>query len=115
MHEAGLARELVEAVERELALKGTGGRVVRIEVLLGRLSGMSPEALRFGFEHNSAGTRLAGAALEITETGATGRCRSCGAESETDELPALCPRCGGADVEVELGRGLVLRSIEFEE
>ena len=115
MHEAGLARDLVESVERELALRNTAGRVVRIDVLLGRLSGMSPEALRFGFEHNSEGTRLAGAALEITEQRAAGRCRSCGAKSEIDELPALCPKCGGADVEVEGGRGLVIGAIEIEE
>lgn len=64
MHELSLMEDLVAAVTSEVGEARV--HVVRLEV--GRLSGASPEALRFCFDVCTCGTPLEGAAFEIIET-----------------------------------------------
>jgi len=115
MHEAAIAEELISAAQAEVARSGARGRVVRLEVTVGRLSGVSPEALRFAFERLAPGTPLQGACLEIAEPKARCRCEQCGKETETDELFGGCPACGSAAAVIEGGRELLLQAIEVED
>lgn len=107
MHELSITQSLIEAV-----LAGIGERkVTAVNVQVGPLSGVLPDAMRFCFDVASAGTPLAGAQLMIDEPRGLGRCRSCGDEFELADLILLCP-CGSADVEVVSGRELMLMSVE---
>jgi hydrogenase nickel incorporation protein HypA/HybF len=115
MHEAAIAEALIAAAEAELARSGARGRIVRLELSVGRLSGVSPEALRFAYERLSPGTPVEGARLEIAEPKALCCCEKCGAQSETDDLLACCPACGGDAVAIQGGRELLLQAIELEE
>jgi len=115
MHEAAIAEELIVAAQAELARSGARGRIVRLELAVGRLSGVSPEALRFACERLAQGTPVEGARLEIAEPKALCCCEECGAETETDELFAGCPKCGGGAVAIRGGRELLLQAIELEE
>ena len=63
MHELAIAESVVSSV-----LERTGERPVSsVRLRVGRLAGVVPDALRFSFELATAGTPLAGAALEIVE------------------------------------------------
>ncbi|MEV8148794.1 hydrogenase maturation nickel metallochaperone HypA [Arthrobacter sp. NPDC080073] len=107
MHELSITQSLVDAV-----LERTGERpVTGVNLIIGPLSGVLPDAIRFCFDIVSAGTSLAGAQLKIDEPQGLARCRSCGTEFELKDLILLCP-CGSAEVEILSGRELVLMSVE---
>ncbi|WP_427018089.1 hydrogenase maturation nickel metallochaperone HypA [Pseudarthrobacter sp. P1] len=107
MHELSITQSLVDAV-----LDRTGDRhVTGVNLRIGRLSGVLPDAVRFCFELVSEGTPLAGAQLRIDEPPGRVRCRSCRQESVLPDMFALCT-CGSADVEVTGGRELMLASVE---
>jgi hydrogenase nickel incorporation protein HypA/HybF len=107
VHELSITESLIDAV-----LDRTGDRqVTLVNLLIGPLSGVLPDALRFCFEVASAGTPLAGATLNIEEPAGRARCRACGDVFGLDDLILLCP-CGSADVEVVSGRELTVTSVE---
>lgn len=107
MHELSITQGLVDAV-----LDRTGERTVTaVNLRVGALSGVLPDAMRFCFDVVSAGTPLAGARLWIDEPQGLARCRTCQDKFELPDLILLC-QCGSADVEVLRGRELMLMSVE---
>ena len=107
MHELSITQSLIEAV-----LDQAGERkVTAVNVQVGPLSGVLPDAMRFCFDVASAGTPLDGAKLMIDEPRGVARCRSCHDDFDLTDLILLCP-CGSADVEVLSGRELMLMSVE---
>jgi hydrogenase nickel incorporation protein HypA/HybF len=61
----------------------------------------------------AAGTEADGAAVEVVTVPATVTCRDCGIAAESADQLAVCPRCGGANVEVSGGDELVLESLSY--
>ena len=107
MHELSIVQSLIDAV-----LDTTGNRVVTgVNLRIGPLSGVLPDALRFCFDVAAAGTSLAGAQLRIDEPQGRGLCRTCGNSFVLTDMFLLCP-CGSADVRVVTGRELQLISVE---
>jgi hydrogenase nickel incorporation protein HypA/HybF len=107
MHELSITQSLIDAV-----LDRTGERTVTaVNLRIGPLSGVLPDAMRFCFDVASAGTPLEGATLMIDEPQGVGRGRSCHHRIEQTDLILLCV-CGSADVEVLRGRELMLMSVE---
>ncbi|HDR06347.1 MAG TPA: hydrogenase maturation nickel metallochaperone HypA, partial [Candidatus Coatesbacteria bacterium] len=47
MHELAVTQEIVRAVEEELAKLPAGSRLVKVQLLLGRLTGYVAESLEF--------------------------------------------------------------------
>jgi hydrogenase nickel incorporation protein HypA/HybF len=115
MHELSIVEALIEQVQRELRRAGQQGPVRRLELSVGRLSGVHCGSLRFAFELISPGTPVAGAELNITEPRAVCCCRACGAREEIDELLTECPRCRSPEITIEEGRDLLLQSIEIDD
>ena len=115
MHEISLCKALIDQVEKEVERCGPKGRVVGVEVVIGRLSGVHPASLRFAFKLLVPGTILDGAQMNVAQPKASCHCRGCDARVEIDELLVECPRCGSADITIEGGRELLLQSIEIED
>ena len=115
MHEVSIVEALIEQVERQLARAGHDGRVTRLEVEIGRLSGISVDSVRFAFELLAPGTLVEGAEMLVDEPKAVCACRACGRRSEIDELAFDCPTCGSDQITVEGGDQMVLRAIDLEE
>ena len=115
MHELSIVQTLIEQVQEEVQRSGVNGRVTRLELVIGRLSGVNSDAMRFAYEMLAPGTVLQEAELHVTEPGATCVCHDCGARTEIDELAVRCPECGSDEVSIEGGRDLVLQSIDVEE
>jgi hydrogenase nickel incorporation protein HypA/HybF len=115
MHELSIVEALIEQVERELRRAGQKGRVKRLEVQIGRLSGVHCDSFRFAFELLAPGTVTDGAELSIAEPGAVSCCRSCGQRREIVELVLDCPACGSPEISIEEGRDLRLESIEIDD
>ena len=115
MHELSIVDALIEQTQAEIENAGHNGRVLRLDLTIGRLSGVYCDSIRFGFELLSKGTPLEGAELNITEPKATCHCAACDARVEIDEIVVQCPECGDGDVSIEGGRQLLLDSIELED
>ena len=110
MHELGLTTNIVAAV----AAAANGRRVRRVTLEVGKLSGVLADAIAFCFEVAAKGTAMAGAELDIREIEGRARCRSCGAEFETDTLFTACA-CGCHRLERLRGDELNIKSIELRE
>ncbi|PNG27781.1 hydrogenase maturation nickel metallochaperone HypA [Methylocella silvestris] len=110
MHELGITRNIVSIVEE--AAKGR--RVTRVTLDVGRLSGVTPEAILFCFDIVARGTLLDGAKLDINSIEGRGRCRSCGEAFETRTLFEACG-CGSRSIERLAGEELKIRNMEIEE
>jgi hydrogenase nickel incorporation protein HypA/HybF len=111
MHELALASAIVDACRRH-----AGGRTVaKVEVRVGRLRQVVPDALAFGFELTAQGTVVEGAELAIEEVAVRVACRACAAETEVDAFPFACGTCGSLDVEVTSGEEFELMALELEE
>ena len=111
MHELSIADALVA-----IAARHAGDRqVVRVEVKLGHLRQVVPQALEFAFGLVAAGTPVEGAELVMEIVPAAGRCRACGVEGELPAFPLLCPACGSADLELTRGEELLVDALELED
>jgi hydrogenase nickel incorporation protein HypA/HybF len=115
VHEVSIVESLIVQVEQEVAASGHTGRVTRLDLVVGRLSGVYAGAIRFAFELLSPGTVVESAELRIAEPKARCRCDVCGACAEIDELVARCPECGNSHVAIDGGQELLLETIELEE
>ena len=94
MHELGLLRGVVIAVEQAVARAGATG-VEAVGLRVGTLSGADPEALSGSWPLAVFATSLAGARLELEVVPAAIFCDHCGCEQPIDEFYALtCPACG---------------------
>jgi hydrogenase nickel incorporation protein HypA/HybF len=111
VHELSLA-DAVVAIARDHA---RGRRVSAVDVRIGRLRQVVPDALEFAFELVAAGTEVEGAELRVEHVPVRVCCPRCAAESEAPEFPLACAECGSLDVEVVAGDELLVESLEIEE
>ena len=115
MHEMSIVQALIEQVGAEVERAGHRGRVLALDVVVGRLSGVHADSLRFGFELLSPGTVVEGAELRIAEPEAWLRCQACGIFQPLSEFVLRCPSCDSDRVTIEGGQELLLQTIELEE
>lgn len=114
MHELSIVEALIDQVQHELDRAGQRGSVMQVEVSIGRMSGVHPDAVRFAFELLAPGTIVERAEIVIEEPKAVCRCLVCDAQTEIDDLVVQCPKCGSDAIAIEGGRDMMLQSIEIE-
>ena len=112
MHELAVCQQMLKQVTR-IANEHGAGRVERIVVAAGPLSGVEPRLLQQAFTLARAGTIAAEAELDIERSPVRIRCRECLAEHETPSNRLLCPLCDTWQVDVVEGEHLLLKSIEL--
>jgi len=112
MHEASIAQNIIETVQRQLTERKIKGRVESISIRLGRLTAVVPDNLSFLYGVLAEGTSLAGSCLEITMAPIKGTCNACGAGFEIEECCFLCSGCGSPDLQLLGGRELELEAVE---
>lgn len=111
MHEMSITQGIID-----LCIEHAGGRRVRsLQVEIGELGSVVPEAVEFCFEACSRETLLEGARLNIIRVPGMGRCQECGQETPLAELYAPCQHCGGNRVTVVAGEELRVREIEVDD
>lgn len=107
MHELAITESIVAAVAEHVG----DVRVMRVQVIIGKLSGVVPDAVRFCFDVCTEGTSLAGARLDVVEAEGRAQCRECGAEVTLHDIIALCA-CGSANLDVLSGQELKITEVE---
>ena len=111
MHEMSITQGIID-----LCLEHAGLRRVRsLDVEIGELSSVVPEAIEFCFEACSRETLLEGARLNIIRIPGMGHCLECRRETPLAELYGSCQQCGGNRVTIVSGEELRVREIEVED
>lgn len=112
MHELSICNALVEQVER-IAAENRAGRVARIELLIGPLSGIETDLLRRAYPLAIAGTVAAEAELVIETADVVVLCSQCGSESSVAPNRLLCGECGDFRTRVVSGEEMILKRLEL--
>jgi hydrogenase nickel incorporation protein HypA/HybF len=111
MHEMSITQGIIEICESYVG----GRRVLSVDVEIGELSSVVPDAVEFCFEACSQGTLLEGARINIIRIPGRGQCLDCGALTPLTALFGECQRCGGYQVTVVSGEEMRVREIEVDD
>ncbi len=110
MHELTITQNIVDIATNEAKNR----KITAINLVIGELTSVVEESIRFCFAAVSEGTLAEGAVLSLVKVPALMECRGCSCRFGT-EKGGICPTCGGFGGEVVQGRELYVESIEVEE
>lgn len=113
MHELSVTEGILNTALDE-ARKCGASRIIRIDLIMGELSGVVPECVQEYFDLLSEETAAYGARLHFTSLPAMLRCRECGSESRMEHMRLRCPVCFGEKVDIIQGKEFYLESMEVE-
>jgi len=124
MHEVSVVTTLVDAVIRELS-KYNVTKVNSINVVIGDLTNLGEEQMKFAYEIVTRGTVLEGSVMNVEHEPIELHCDACGFDGpakvisdpdfDTHSIPILaCPKCGGP-VTVTSGQSCMVKSMDIEE
>lgn len=113
MHEAPIAQGILETVEREARQYKTR-LVKKINLRIGKMTGVVEDPLRFYFESLTKGTIMENAEFEIDWVPAKAKCGQCGREYEVEDIIPVCPSCSSLGGEIISGKELDIIRIEIE-
>ena len=121
MHEFSVTSQIVQNVLAEAEKRGAK-KVTEVDLVVGKLTFLGLEQLRFAFEVLTKDTILEDAKLIIDEQEGIVKCGNCGYEGgfkhEDDPLyhvpvPTLkCPKCGSV-VKIAAGKECTIKSIKL--
>lgn len=121
VHEFSMATQIVETVLQE-AEKHNAKKVTEVHLVIGKLTFLGLEQVRFSYDILVKDTIMKGSKLYIEEKNGVVKCSSCGYEGdfmyEDDPMyhlptPTLhCPKCGGV-VDIIGGRECTIKSIKL--
>jgi hydrogenase nickel incorporation protein HypA/HybF len=116
VHELSISRGIIEVARRAVASQPISAlRVLRVDVRVGRLTGIVPDTLRQYYGLLALGTELDGSTLAVEVVPVRGRCADCAAAFEVDDLCFTCPVCGSGLLEISSGKELEVVSLETAE
>jgi hydrogenase nickel incorporation protein HypA/HybF len=111
MHELTVTESILDMALEE-AKKAGAISVDKISIVLGDLTGIAEDCVRFYFDIIKDGTMAQNAELDFTHVPAQFRCPHCGHVFERDRLAFTCPNCGSPGVLMDKGNELYIDHIE---
>lgn len=113
MHELSIVMNIIDTVEgKAVEMKATV--VHKIELEVGKLSGVEPDALDFALENAPRPPLLAKAQFVVHTIQPAARCLDCGAEFETTAYSTPCSSCSSIRTELVRGDELRIRSFDMD-
>jgi len=113
MHELSVTQSVL-SIALAHAEQAGAKRILRIDLVVGALSGIINESVQFYFDFVAEGTIAEGAELAFRHVPARFRCQACGANYEPEGSDWTCPVCNELQPEVAGGREFLVESIEVE-
>lgn len=113
MHELAITQSMLDLVLKE-AKKAGGKTVGKVNLVIGEMSGVVDECVKFYFELLSKDTIAMGAALSFKRVPMQARCRNCGELFIPKEFDWSCPSCQNSQMEIVAGNELYIETIEVE-
>lgn len=111
MHEAAIVCGLMKILDRQVRAHGIT-RIRRVNLKVGKLKAVEPQALVACFEIFAEGTPAEGAELVIDHVPAHGQCRDCRRDFTLEGFRLRCPACGGNRIDLSGGEELYVDSFE---
>lgn len=111
MHELSVTESLLD-MSLEEAQKAGAVSIDEIRIVIGDLTGISEECVRFYFDIIKEGTMAEHAVLSFKRIPAVFRCNSCGHVFERERLAFNCPVCNSPGVLIDRGKELYIEGIE---
>lgn len=116
-----MTSQIVRSVLAEAEKRGAK-KITEVHLIIGRLTFLGPEQVRFAYEALTQGTIMEGSRLVVEEQEGIVKCSNCGYEGgfkyEDDSLyhvpvPTLaCPKCGNI-VGIMSGKECTIKSIKM--
>ena len=113
MHELAITKSILDLV-LEQAERAGAKEVVKINLVIGEMTGVVGDCVQFYFDFISKGTLAEGAALSLVMVPPQAQCRGCDKLFELKEFDWTCPYCGGNSLQIIAGKELFVESIEVE-
>jgi len=113
MHEFTITQSILSIV-LEKAKEIKAGKVTKVDLLVGRLTGYVPECIQLQFQILSHNTAAAGAGLVFHQPPAKLHCRKCNRDYTSDTLDLTCPECHTLEIDILSGSELYVESMEVE-
>ncbi|TWG92777.1 hydrogenase nickel incorporation protein HypA/HybF [Nocardioides sp. J9] len=112
MHELSLCRTIHQVVE-----KAAGDRkVAAVHLKVGKLRQVIPGTLTYCWGLVSADGPLAGSQLVVESVSVVGNCRSCGRDTEVEQVLVLvCAHCGAAALDIVSGEEFLITTIDLDD
>ncbi len=113
MHELSITQNILSTA-LEKASEAKAGKIIKVNLIIGELSGVVDECVQVCFDLLSKGTIAAKASLSFEKIPTQLRCRNCAATFSPDTPGWTCPNCGELRIEIISGRECYIDSIEVE-
>ncbi len=113
MHELAVTQSLLDLVLEE-AKKAGATRVQKINIVIGDMSGIVSDCVKFYFEFLGRNTAAEGATIACRRVPIQAICQECGQTFEPLEYDWSCPICHNLAVNITAGKELFVESIEVD-
>jgi len=110
MHELSIALSIVELAEEE-ARKAEAISISKVEVEVGTMAGIDPDALLFAWDSVIQGTMAQQASLLIHSIEGEAHCLECGKDFPAEHFFVQCPHCNSFRYQITKGKELRIKSL----
>ncbi len=112
MHEFSIVQSLIATCKR-VAKEHEADEVLEIHITAGRLAGIEPHFIEAAFEILREGTICENSSLHVDIQEIEALCNSCQTNFSVKNFRFVCPSCGGDNIEITKGKGLIIDHIEL--
>jgi hydrogenase nickel incorporation protein HypA/HybF len=114
VHELSITQNILD-IALEHAQKAGASRIGRINLVIGDMTGVAEECVRFYMGAISKGTAAQEAELVVCRVPITARCQDCGEDFEVQDFRWACPCCQSTRSDIVGGKELLVDSIEVND
>ena len=113
MHELPITQGILDLVLDHAARAGAA-RVTAVHLVIGGLSGVVDDAVRFCWGLLSEGTPAQGARFILVEKPGRAWCTACSRDVDVADRLAVCPQCGSGQLLLKGGEELRVLELEVD-
>lgn len=113
MHEMSIIQALIAQCEAN-AKKHGAKKVLKIEISVGKLSGVEAHYLQSAYSALKIGSICENAELQIKEQEIKAQCQNCDFCGELENNRFICPKCQKTELKIISGEDLMLDRLEME-
>jgi hydrogenase nickel incorporation protein HypA/HybF len=111
MHELTITKSILDIVLQK-AEEVKAGKISKVDLLVGRLTGYLPECIQLQFDILSHGTAASGARLSFHQPPINLHCRKCNIDYTSSSFDLKCPECHTMEIDILSGSELYVESME---
>jgi len=113
MHELTITKSILDIVLQK-AMEVKAGKITKVDLQVGRLTGYVPECIQLQFDILSHNTAAAGANLSFHQPPAKLHCRKCDIDYTSESFDLKCPECQAMETDILSGSELCVESMEVK-